>query len=172
MRFSSRSVLILLLIALFLVPMDQSASAADRDAEEGTWLWPLDGARRIAEPYRAPAHEYGAGHRGVDLVASPAAVVRAPADGVVAFRGTVVDRALLTIEHEGGFVSTFEPVTSTLDPGDAVSAGDEIGVLAVGGHAAAGTLHVGVRLEGDYINPMLMFGSVPRAVLLPCCDAL
>ncbi|MDQ0725584.1 murein hydrolase activator EnvC [Microbacterium sp. W4I20] len=171
MRLASRTALIVLVLVLLSVSIGRSASAADSDAE-GTWLWPLDGARRIAEPFRAPAHEYGAGHRGVDLVASPAAVVRAPADGVVAFRGTVVDRALLTIEHEGGFVSTFEPVTSTLDPGDAVSAGDEIGVLAVGGHAAAGTLHVGVRLEGDYINPMLMFGSVPRSVLLPCCDAL
>ena len=171
MRLSSRTALILLILVLILVPIGRSAAADDRDAE-GTWLWPLDGARRVAEPYRAPAHEYGAGHRGVDLVASPEAVVRAPADGVVAFRGTVVDRPLVTIEHGGGFVSTFEPVTSTLDPGDPVSTGDEIGVLAVGGHAAAGTLHVGVRLEGDYINPMLMFGPVARAVLLPCCDAL
>jgi len=26
-----------------------------------------------------------------------------------------------------------------------------------------------VRYNDVYINPMLMFGDVPRAVLLPCC---
>jgi hypothetical protein len=90
----------------------------------------------------------------------------------VAFRGTVVDRPLLTIEHPGGFVSTFEPLLSALSPGDPVSAGDPVGIVDHGGHAAVGTVHVGVRLDGAYLNPLLLFGPVPRAVLLPCCDAL
>lgn len=98
--------------------------------------------------------------------------MRAPADGVIAFRGTVVDRSLLTIEHPGGYVSTFEPLRSDLSAGDLVSAGDQIGTVDLGGHAAAGTLHVGVRLDGLYLNPMLLFGQVPRAVLLPCCAPL
>lgn len=95
----------------------------------------------------------------------------APADGVVAFRGTVVNRAVLTIEHTGGLVTTLEPVRSTLVAGDVVSAGQALGVLDIGGHTAAGSLHLGVRLDGDYINPLLLFDGVPRAVLLPCCEA-
>ncbi|MBO0981459.1 M23 family metallopeptidase [Microbacterium sp. SD291] len=142
------------------------------EEEHPVWEWPFAGARDVAVPYRAPAHEYGAGHRGVDVVASPDRSVRAPADGVVAFRGTVVDRPLLTIEHAGGYVSTFEPLSSTLSPGDVVSAGDVIGTVDAGGHAPSGTMHLGVRLDGDYINPMLMFGDVPRAILLPCCRPL
>ena len=47
--------------------------------------------------------------------------------------------------------------------------GDEVGVVALGGHTAAGALHFGVRLDGEYINPLLLLGGVPRAVLLPCC---
>jgi len=148
---------------------DLSASAASGGAP---WTWPIDGARFVANPYRAPAHEYGAGHRGIDIVSIQNGVVRAPADGVVAFRGTVVDRPLLTIEHADGYVSTFEPMISELSAGDVVSAGDEIGAVASGGHASAGTMHLGVRLDRDYINPMLLFGEVPRAVLLPCCDPL
>ncbi len=133
------------------------------------WRWPLDGPRRVSVPYRAPAHRYAPGHRGVDLAADPGTTVRAPADGVVAFRGVVVDRPLLTIEHDGGYVSTYEPVTSSLAPGDRVAAGDVIGVVGLGGHAASGTIHMGVRLRGEYINPLLLFDDVPRAVLLLCC---
>lgn len=147
-------------------------AAAPESDGQGAWSWPVDGPRSIVVPYRAPAHDYGAGHRGIDIAISPGAAVRAPADGIVAFSGTVVDRPLITIEHAGGYVTTFEPLSSTLSPGDEVAAGDVVGSLATGGHAAAGTLHIGVRLDGAYINPMLMFGDVPRAVLLPCCAPL
>lgn len=135
-----------------------------------TWRWPVGGPRQVVEPFRAPAHDYGPGHRGVDIAAPAGSLVRAPADGVVAFCGTVVDRPLLTIEHAAGLVSTFEPLDSTLSPGDVVAAGDLIGTVATGGHAPSGLLHVGVRWDGRYINPLPLFGEVPRAVLLPCCS--
>ncbi|MFJ2552509.1 M23 family metallopeptidase [Microbacterium sp. NPDC087591] len=147
-------------------------SVTTTDALSGalpSWAWPLTGPRRVAAPYRAPAHEYGAGHRGVDLVAEPGTTVFAPADGIVAYRGTVVDRPLLTIEHPGGLVSTVEPITSTLSPGEAVSAGQPLGAVDLGGHTPIGAVHLGARLNGEYINPMLLFGPVARAVLLPCC---
>lgn len=139
---------------------------------EAPWVWPVDGARSGVNPYRAPAHVYGSGHRGIDIATGQGLTVQAPADGVVAFRGTVVDRPLLTIEHAGGYVSTLEPVVSDLSPGEIVSAGDTIGAVSVGGHAQSGMLHLGVRLGGAYINPMLLFEAVPRSVLLPCCDPL
>ncbi|WP_372968811.1 murein hydrolase activator EnvC [Microbacterium sp.] len=160
------------------VPRDPSPATARSAAPVGSrahrvlWRWPLDGTRAVVAAYRAPAHEYGAGHRGVDLATTAGAAVRAPAEGTVAFRGTVVDRPLLTIEHAGGTVSTFEPLESALAPGDSVSAGDEIGRVAAGGHAAPGTIHLGVRLDGHYINPLLLFGETRRAVLLPCCAPL
>jgi murein DD-endopeptidase MepM/ murein hydrolase activator NlpD len=103
------------------------------------------------------------------MAAPVGAVVHAPADGVVAFRGTVVDRPLVTIDHGHGIVTTFEPLESTLTPGTTVAAGQEIGTVARGGHTPSGELHLGVRYDDVYINPMLMFGEVPRAILLPCC---
>lgn len=173
MRASLRtSTAILMVVLLAHTAAGPSPAAAAEDPTAGpAWSWPLAGPRTVVEPYRAPAHRYGAGHRGVDLGSSIGAVVTAPADGVVAFRGTVVDRPLLTIEHPGGLVTTFEPVRSTLVPGEVVVSGQEIGVVDVGGHTPPGALHLGVRRHGDYINPMLLFGDVPRAVLLPCCDA-
>jgi murein DD-endopeptidase MepM/ murein hydrolase activator NlpD len=134
------------------------------------WQWPVDGPRRVTSPYRAPAHRFGPGHRGIDIDPSAGGVVRAPAAGVVAFRGVVVDRPILTIEHPGGYVTTFEPLESMLSAGDSVNAGDVVGTVSSGGHVSVGQLHLGVRLNGEYINPLLLWGPVPRAVLLPCCD--
>jgi len=133
---------------------------------DGDWLWPVAGTRTVLAPFRAPAHDYGPGHRGMDVAA--AGEVRAPDSGAVAFRGVVVDRPLLTIDHGNGLVTTLEPVQSELSAGVAVRRGDAIATLAAGGHAPAGALHIGVRWNGAYINPMLLFGGVPRAVLLPC----
>jgi len=126
----------------------------------------------VVEPFRAPAHEYGPGHRGVDITASLGTEVRAPAAGVIAFRGVVVDRPLLTIDHGAGLVTTFEPVESALAAGHAVAEGEVIGTVSIGGHSAPGTLHIGLRVHGVYVDPMRMFGEVPRAVLLPCCEPL
>jgi len=144
----------------------ESTLAGSPALPERDWLWPVAGARSVVEPFRAPAHDYGPGHRGMDIAAT--GEVRAPADGVVAFRGVVVDRPLLTIDHGDGLVTTLEPMQSALAPGTAVRRGDVVGTSASGGHAPSGTLHVGVRWNGVYINPMLLFGDVPRAVLLPC----
>lgn len=144
-------------------------SPADSSASEGAWRWPVDGGRHVSAAYRAPAHAYGPGHRGMDVTAAVGTAVGAPADGVVAFQGVVVDRPVLTIRHADGLVSSFEPLESSLRAGDTVSRGQEIGRVSTGGHTAPGALHVGVRRDGEYINPMLLFGAVLRARLLPCC---
>lgn len=159
-------------------PSAQAATAShpgrslqDEPGPEAPWRWPVDGAREVSTAYRAPAHAYGPGHRGMDVGAPLASAVTSPADGVVAFQGMVVDRPVLTIRHADGLVSTFEPLESSLRPGDTVRQGQEIGRVAAGGHTAPGALHVGVRRDGVYINPMLLFDEVPRARLLPCCES-
>ncbi|MFS0732829.1 M23 family metallopeptidase [Microbacterium sp. 1P10UB] len=132
------------------------------------WVWPAE-PFRLVRPFVAPAHEYGPGHRGIDLDLSGGEALKAPADGVVAFSGSVAGRGILTIDHGGGLVTTLEPVASELVPGAVVARGDRVATLAAGGHATAGTVHLGVRLDGQYINPLLLLGEIPRAVLLPCC---
>ncbi len=138
------------------------------DGIAADWEWPLPGFR-LERAFEAPAHRYGAGHRGVDLRADPDAAVRAPAPGTIAFSGPVAGRGILTIDHGDGLVTTLEPVTSDLAVGATVQRGQEVAGLALGGHAPPGALHFGVRLHGDYLNPMLLLGEIPRAVLLPCC---
>ena len=149
-------------------PVAAEAAATTDDAVSG-WLWPVTPPHVVA-PFVAPAHDYGPGHRGIDLGAPVGTAVRSPAAGIVAFAGSVAGRGVVTVDHGAGLVTTLEPVTAQVAIGDAVAAGENVGRVDAGGHAATGTVHFGVRRDGQYINPMLLLGAVPRAVLLPCCD--
>lgn len=155
-------------VAVMLLASSSSAAQAQTAANAAAtgWTWPVTEVK-VARAYLQPEHEYATGHRGIDLFAETAL---APADGVVAFAGTVAGRPLLTIEHADGYVTTLEPVVASVSVGDPVTRGQPVGDVALGGHAQAGTLHFGVRLNGEYINPARLLGSMPRAVLLPCCD--
>ncbi|MGO4535569.1 peptidoglycan DD-metalloendopeptidase family protein [Leifsonia sp. 2MCAF36] len=136
------------------------------EAVGGSWVWPM-ASHVLTAPYEAPATRYTAGHRGIDLEASPGAVVSAPADAVVRFSGVVVDRPVLTLDHGGGVLSSYEPVVSELPVGAVVGRGAVVGVVASGAHCDGMCLHVGVRVAGEYVSPLLFFGRVAPAVLLP-----
>jgi murein DD-endopeptidase MepM/ murein hydrolase activator NlpD len=135
-------------------------------AASALWAWPVAAPHPVARPFVAPASPYAAGHRGVDIRAPAGSVVRAPADGVVHFAGFVVDRPVLSITHAGGVISSYEPVSTSLVAGDAVRRGQVIATL-LPGHCASPCLHLGARVNGVYVNPLLFLGDVPRAVLLP-----
>ncbi len=160
----------ILVLALAFPLMFSPAAAAAEDPQTtlSGWVWPVNPVQ-IVEPFHAPAHRYGPGHRGVDLAAPIETQVVAPAAGVIAFAGNVAGRPLLTIAHGGGLVTTLEPVRPLVAVGVLVEAGDVVATADAGGHAASGTIHFGVREDGEYINPLLLVAEVPRAVLLPCC---
>jgi len=159
-----------LVIAALFVPPVQTASHAASGGPVAEWSWPV-APPRILETYRAPAHAYGPGHRGIDVAAAEGAAVAAPDDGVVAFAGRVAGRGVLTIDHGDGIVSSFEPIDADVAVGDSVHRGQVIGRAALGGHTDGGELHIGARQDGEYVNPLRFLGGIPRAVLLPCCGA-
>jgi hypothetical protein len=75
---------------------------------------------------------------------------------------------VLSIRHAGGLLSSFEPVDAVVTEGEAVSRGEEVGTLAPSaGHCPIDCLHLGARLDGQYLSPLVLLGGVPRAVLLP-----
>lgn len=132
-----------------------------------SWLWPIGSAAEIVGPYAAPEHRYAAGHRGIDIAATPEAPVLAPADGTVFFAGTVVDRPIVTIRLADGTLASVEPVVGSVSEGAAVVRGQEIGRVGSGGHCSERCVHLGVRVEGDYVSPLKFLGGIERAVLLP-----
>ena len=150
-----------------MIPLPARASrAAAALLALAVWAWPVADPIVIARPYVAPATPYGAGHRGVDLHAAEGAEIRSPADGVVHFAGVVVDRPVLSIRHADGVISSFEPVIAVVAAGDPVQRGQLIGHLEPG-HCALPCLHLGARIDGGYVNPLLLLGGLPRSVLLP-----
>ena len=162
---------ILLLSLIVFAPRASLAFASESPLSESTreqlWLWP-GRSPSLVRTYEQPPTPYDAGHRGIDTAVSGTEII-APDAGTVAFRGVVVDRPLITIDHGGGLVSTLEPVSSDLSAGDHVARGETVGTLATGGHTPDGALHLGARLHGEYINPLALLGAVEHPVLLPCC---
>lgn len=133
------------------------------------WGWPT-GSHVVARGFTAPATPYSAGHRGVDVASADGEAVRAVDDGVVVFAGTVVDRGVVAIDHDG-VRSSVEPVDPEVEAGDRVRRGQVVGHLASGGSHAAGVLHLGARVRVEdgwaYVSPLLYLGGARRAVLLP-----
>ncbi|MHA7263277.1 M23 family metallopeptidase [Arthrobacter sp. TMN-37] len=121
----------------------------------------------VTRHFLPPPEPWKAGHRGVDLAVGPGGDVLSPADGIVTFVGNVAGRPVLSIGHEGGLVSSFEPVRSPLTRGARVQRGQTVGTLAGPPHCPFSCVHWGVRLEGKYVNPLNYVTDRRPSVLLP-----
>jgi murein DD-endopeptidase MepM/ murein hydrolase activator NlpD len=163
-RMLRLAVLLALATALLSAGTPTPAASARTGVDYPQWSWPVRGEHTIVRPFVAPETQYSAGHRGIDIAAT--GDVLAPADGVVHFDGIVVDRPVLSITQGGGILSSYEPVVSSLHAGEIVTRGEIIGHLAAG-HCSQVCLHFGVRVNGQYVNPMLFLGELVRPVLLP-----
>jgi len=125
----------------------------------GTYRWPVHGD--VLRPYEEPAGPFGAGHRGIDIAAPFGATIRAPADGTVSFAGPVAGSLFISIDHAGGIRTSYSWVSSfSVKKGQAVRAGDVIGATGQG-HPGSDRphLHFSARLNGVYIDPMLLLGG-------------
>lgn len=120
----------------------------------------------VVRGFDPPDQPWGSGHRGVDLLSDPGTIVVAALPGRISFAGQVAQRPVVVVDH-GATRTTYEPVVTTRKVGEAVAAGDPIGVLQPGHTCPGGDcLHLG-WLEGDrYRDPQDLFpGSGLR--LLP-----
>ena len=110
----------------------------------------------------APLSEREAGHRGLDVLVGNEGI-RAPRDGFVAFNDLVVDRRVVTI-RSGDYRISFEPACSDLAVGQAIDKGELVGYLCEGeaGYKehCDGCVHLSVRVDRGYLNPMLFYGSL------------
>jgi murein DD-endopeptidase MepM/ murein hydrolase activator NlpD len=164
-----RSVTALLVLGLMALPGPAPARAdAPATAVPATaFVPPVPPPPVVLVPFAPPPDRYGAGHRGVDLAAEPGTVVVAAGSGRVVWAGPLVDRGVVSVEHEGGLRTTYEPVTASVSTGAVVTAGQPIGSLQPGHPACApaSCLLWGARLPNDtYLEPMALLG--PWAVRL------
>lgn len=165
-RHTLRATVTAMLVVVVLTGEMPPATATTVTATRSTWTWPTDGTHPIIRPFIAPATPYSAGHRGIDIAAPAGAIVRSPDGGIIHFSGFVVNRSLVSISHGGGLISSFEPVLSELAEGTVVHRGEPIGTLQ-SGHCRVPCLHLGARLNSQYISPLNFLGGIPWSVLLP-----
>lgn len=131
---------------------------ANDPVADGSYQVPVEGV--IVDPFRTPDHRYGPGNRGIEYRTDAGASVRAAQAGRIGFAGQVAGRLVVAIEHADGRRTTYTGLADVaVARGEAVIAGQRIGTTG-------SSLHFGVKVGGDYVDPAPLFGP-PAVVLLP-----
>lgn len=137
-----------------VVPAAASGDPPPRYAE------PVDAP--VVDPFRPPASRFGPGNRGLEYGTAPGTEVRAAADGIVTFAGSVAGTRHVTIRHHDGLRTTY----SFLDRVD-VALGQRVEQGQVLG-TTVGHLHLGARAGDAYLDPASLFAAgPPRVELVP-----
>lgn len=145
--------------ATFPVPRTAAGTAGAQGPGFGTYRWPVHG--EVLRPFDESNGPFGAGHRGIDIAAPFGAAIRAPADGTVSFAGTVAGSLFISIDHPGGIRTSYSWVSViSVKKGAALKAGAIIGGTGQGHPGSERPhLHFSTRLDGTYIDPMLLLGG-------------
>lgn len=164
-----RTVLLLLFFAGALL-IDFAPKPAIADSAN-VWRTPLE-SPILAREFLQPSADWSAGHRGVDYLAGAGSKVFAAHSGVITFSGMVVNREVITIQHDGGLKTSYEPVCSSVTKGDEVKTGMEIGVVCPNreyvSHCGLRTcLHFSMRNENGYLSPLIKIGGLSPSRLKP-----
>ena len=148
-------------VAVILIVAGASALSADvAGADEIRYRAPVQAP--VVDPYRAPAHRYGPGNRGVDYGTEPGQLVGAAADGEVVFAGQVGGSLHVVVLHADGVRTSLSFLAEVLVVrGQTVAGGEPVG-------RAGSRLHFGARRGEEYIDPgELLRGPPVRARLVP-----
>ena len=146
--------------------------ANPKSSQAGTgWQAPL-AKPVLVNQFLQPSSDYSAGHRGVDYLVKNGDEVLAPADGKVRFSGRVVDRGVLTLEHGGSLLTSFEPACSLKAVGEKVLRGEVIARVcdepSYQNHCGVRTcLHFALRQQDGYLSPLVTIGGLSPSRLLP-----
>lgn len=139
-------------------------------------LWmPVAGA--VVRGFDTRAGPFGPGHRGIDIAASVGELVRSPTAGRVVFAGRVAGRNWVSLLVAPGVLVTLGPLLDAATTADRVRLRTPVGRVGPGhapppvGRAGSGregaTLHLSVRVDGVYVDPLAYLVDRPRPRLAP-----
>ena len=138
----------------------------------GLWM-PVIGA--VVRGFDARAGPYGPGHRGIDISAPLGTTVRAPAAGRVEFAGPVAGTIWVSLVVAPGVRVTLGPLLDPVMAGRVpsraplgrVGPGHQAGSSEGAGSGIGARLHLSVRVDGVYVDPLVYLIDRPRARLAP-----
>jgi hypothetical protein len=139
-------------------------------------LWmPVAGA--VVRGFDTRAGPFGPGHRGIDIAASVGELVRSPTAGRVVFAGRVAGTNWVSLLVAPGVLVTLGPLLDAATTADRVQLRTPVGRVGPGhapppvGRAGSGregaTLHLSVRVDGVYVDPLAYLVDRPRPRLAP-----
>ena len=139
------------------------------------WRAPVKAQLEVVRPFLRPSSDWGAGHRGIDILAQPDSEVLAPHKSIIAFANLAFGVPTVVLNHQDGSSQVFQPVCllATSETGQALQRGEAFGVYcrsdSAAGHCGAlECIHWSYRLDkSTYINPLRMLGLLMPASLLP-----
>jgi murein DD-endopeptidase MepM/ murein hydrolase activator NlpD len=147
-----------------LVAVPTTTVVPDPPRVPGLWM-PVTGA--VVRGFDARAGPYGPGHRGIDIAASVGATVRAPAAGRIGFAGPVAGTTWVSLLVAPGVRVTLGPLLDPVTAGQVPSRAP-LGRLGPGHRAGSGAaLHLSVRVDGVYVDPLAYLIDRPRPRLAP-----
>lgn len=123
------------------------------------YIWPTQNPILVLKPFQQAAHPWLGGHTGIDIFVPDGSLLLAPGYGRIWFAGKVAGREVITLEVEGMLIS-FDAATTTLNTGEVVAKGQIFGI-SVDHHCGNNCLHLGLRVSGNYLNPLLLFQRIP-----------
>lgn len=117
----------------------------------GRLAWPAQGP--VTSPF---GQRWGRMHTGIDIGAGMGASITAAAAGTVIVAGWVEGYGNTVVIDHGGGISTLYGHQSSIhvSVGQAVSAGQEIGLVGSTGHSTGPHLHFEVRVNGTPVDPL------------------
>ena len=134
--------------------------------------WPVQGSNTISlsNPYGSRVKPGGQGetfHAGIDIPAPEGEVILAAADGTVSEAGFDPERGnYVVIDHGDGLTTLYGQCRDfTVEEGDTVRAGEQIGTVGKTGMSTGPHLHFEVRQDDEPQNPVAYFDSDVRDTL-------
>ncbi len=133
------------------------------------WFFPVPGAKVISDYGKAGGRP---SHTGIDIKTKANDTIYA------AFRGTVRMAKpysgygnLVVIRHVNGLETVYSHNSKNLvKVGDMVRAGDPIGLMGRTGRATTDHLHFEVRINGEHINPHIIFNMKEQQLKKRCLE--
>jgi murein DD-endopeptidase MepM/ murein hydrolase activator NlpD len=157
------------LVALFVSSLIVATPAS---ATSPRWVRPVPGP--VVRTFAPPRSHFGPGHRGVDFAAASGTPVCAVGPGLVTFAGVIAGAGYVVVAHVGGLRTSYAFLSSiSVRRGETVDAGAIVGRSGGRGeHHDGNALHLGVRADDRYVDPMTLFTApgLPRVVHLAPLD--
>jgi|GEM_PF-1260496 len=157
---------VLLSVAVISGAMVGIAPPVAAQAALGVGLMPPTSAE-IIDPFRPPVGRYGPGNRGLEYGTVAGDRISAAAAGVVAFTGPVGGSLFVSVDHGGGYRTTYGFVDRIATR---VGRRIQVGSLVA---RAGGPFHFSLRHDGLCLDPATHFSRLSVSVrLVPVSTSL